>query len=196
MPANSDASGEQLIWLASTIGEWSQKNFGNQAGDGLLLGRIAPVLGIVEEVGELLEGTDTGNLQDIRDAIADTGIYLLDYISRSAQNYVELNGLLDTFLEDMTEENATSSDDDNLDTLVRALGHLCHVELKRVQGIRGYSEDDKYSQERLIAVRSIVYWFRRLCKRMGINWIAEISRTYKDVIQYRNWRTSSLDGRA
>lgn len=82
--------------IQKQVGEWSRQNFGDQISKQTLaeLGSIAPLLGIVEEVGELthavlkrhqgIRGFDDDKVyEEARDdAIGDILIYLCDFCSR------------------------------------------------------------------------------------------------------------------
>lgn len=41
---------ERIATAVQEIAQWSKDNFGEQEGDGLKLGRVAPLLGIFEEI--------------------------------------------------------------------------------------------------------------------------------------------------
>lgn len=72
--------------LQDQVGKWSRKNFGDQPADN-------PMLGVVEEVGELahavlkarqgIRGTAAGHNAAIADAVGDLIIYLADFCGRS-----------------------------------------------------------------------------------------------------------------
>lgn len=138
--------------IQKEIGEWSQKNFGDQksnvaaintSNDGLLpvpLGHLAPLLGIVEELGEFTTGRVREDHEEMRDALGDMFIYFCDFTYRSTA--------------DASLEIAYGHAEDVIMTLALTkggyaypmrhlaimLGELCHVTLKTHQGIRKFKD--------------------------------------------------------
>ena len=120
--------------IQTQIGTWSSRNFkGQVAKHGVLesvaMGCMAPLLGLVEESGELAEATTK---EDALDAFGDIGVYLCDYCSRAG---------LDLF--DVVEHTGVDPK--------HYIGHptggitvgvalLCRAHLKQAQGIRGFDD--------------------------------------------------------
>lgn len=65
-----------LSSLQADVGAWSRENFGDQP-------RVLPLLGICEELGEYCAANSA---DDELDALADIGIFMLDFCSRSSIN--------------------------------------------------------------------------------------------------------------
>ena len=107
------------------VSDWSQRNFGNQcskAKPNLCLDSIAPLLGIVEEVGELahvtlkyhqgIRGFDPLKYSlDRNDSVADILIYLCDYASREGINLQ--NVLNDTWEKIVSKRDWKENPEDN-----------------------------------------------------------------------------------
>ena len=86
---------KSLSEIQGEVGAWSKQNFGDQD-------PINPLLGVVEEVGELchavLKSRQRIRLMDIedeKDAIGDVLIYLLDYCHR--RNFAAISILNETW---------------------------------------------------------------------------------------------------
>jgi len=89
-------SEKSLALIQSEVAKWSRVNFGDQVSKATdqVLGSLSPLLGLVEEVGELSHVTlkhhqgirgydDEQKYQEERDdAVGDILIYLCDYASR------------------------------------------------------------------------------------------------------------------
>lgn len=85
-----------LSEIQSEIGEWSRRNFGEQKSKATeqYLGSLAPLMGVAEEVGELMHVVlkrhqgirgydDDGKfIAERNDAIADILVYLCDFACR------------------------------------------------------------------------------------------------------------------
>lgn len=124
-----------FVNLQLEVYKWSLANFGEQVSKatGATLGSLSPLLGIGEELGELIDAeTD----EQREDALADTIIYFLDYTTRER---VDLGKLF-----------AREQRYDFFETISvhKAYFQLLHVVLKRHQGIRGYEVTEKYVEER------------------------------------------------
>ena len=106
--------------IQNEISRWSEKNFGSQeskAYPNLVLGSLAPLLGVVEEVGELCHATlkyhqgirGYDNLEYYRnerdDAVGDIMVYLCDYASREG---IDLQQILnDVWQQEVSKRNWT-----------------------------------------------------------------------------------------
>lgn len=101
-----DSDGKfRLHYLQMEVGQWSRDNFGRQPSTN-------PLLGIVEEVGELSHAHLKG-LQGIRhdseeirekkrDAVADILIYLCDYCEREN---IDLEGTVNVVWREVSKRN-------------------------------------------------------------------------------------------
>jgi NTP pyrophosphatase (non-canonical NTP hydrolase) len=122
---------KRLNELVKEVGEWSAANFGdNGMGE---FKHFRPLAGIVEEYGEWL---DSETLEDELDAIADMGIYLLDFCYQTGTE------LTDMEMSDEYQDEYPGSVD-----VGTCLGKLNRICLKRVQKIRGYDNPEFYRKE-------------------------------------------------
>jgi len=152
--------------LKNAVGQWSAANFGSQKG----LGCLAPLLGIAEEAGEWFSAETLGD-QD--DAIGDSCIFLMDYCYRAGVD-----------LSDMPLEgiDVTSGDVG----LTAAIGRLCHVQLKRIQRIRGMEDTDAFEVARYNAVGNLIDELDRLCYPHSRAF--EIAKeVWQSVVSRRKW---------
>lgn len=105
--------------------EWSLKNFGIQPPH-------RPLLGIIEELGELEEAWLDDNKEEVADAIGDVAVYMLDYCGKRKWSFKEL-----------WDERAQAGYQAEVDistgdiNVVPFIKRLSHSQLKGEQGIRG-----------------------------------------------------------
>lgn len=191
---------KDLMELSKEIGEWSTQNFGEQESKltpGHTLGSVAPFLGIVEELGELLSAE---TIPEMIDAISDCGIYSLDYLYREKSEHIdnierglpkqhsqehlfcsttELKDTLEDLMsEDLEEvvEKATEFTGTRMSILI---GELSHVILKGHQGIRGYDVKRKYTSERDELMEEIFQCLDSLCEYLSIVTFVKNGQTIK-----------------
>ena len=137
------------------VGEWARKNFGKP-------GEMSdPILGIVEEIGELqdvgaCDSIEKANL--MRDAIGDVMVFMADYCSRfdaaiDARSGVDV-GDGNLFLEKVIQEANYYYGRLQIDIL-SAAGRTCHAQLKMGQGVRG-SENHVVAMRRSLV--EVVCW--------------------------------------
>lgn len=183
------------------IGHWSLENFGNQdtpylavsqagtvrrnqprgpedaPGDllpdsSVALDSLAPLLGMVEELGEL---ADAATELDTEDACADIGIYLCDYLCRMDMVW-PTNPVLDT-------------NKDPLQGMVSAVGKLAHATLKRHQRIRGMHSPQDYRKAVADAVRELVYYLKvYTAKATNTTLLEAMNQTWNKIVSKRDWR--------
>jgi len=175
---------EQLITAIKEIGAWSKENFGDQEGDGLKLGRIAPFLGIIEEVGELSRSSDYG---DLKDAAGDMSILITSYLMRTGWPAEEIAKIYSNACRPLALPN--------LQSVVLTLAELCHTELKRVQGIRGMDDPETYAIRQRGNVAYLVSWLHTNFSRWGsqdtpLTVLIEVWQR----VRQRNWKVNKLNG--
>ncbi len=169
---------EELVEIVKQIGDWSRENFGDQSGDGLILDRIAPLLGVVEEGMEaILARSET----DIVDAVADILIFLSDYVVRSGFP-------IDEFVDILITPPKTRSIN-----FTCVAGRMCAAELKRVQGIRNGRDDSWYRGQQRIAISGLVAWCHSMLP-LGCKRLVECFRSTWQEVKKRNWREFKKDG--
>lgn len=106
--------------VSEEVAEWSIEQFGEQD-------PLNCLAGASEELGELVEARELGDIEEQKDAVADIFIYLCDYAYRSDVEYVpnELSGTPGRIHAAKQIENITSD-----------LGRLHRAQLKNKQEIR------------------------------------------------------------
>lgn len=190
--------------LQSLVAEWSRDNFGDQSskasfidclfdhghrptatgkGDyGIPLGSLAPLLGIGEEIGELANAKDR---DELKDAYADILIYACDFGAREGV----------VFDEAFLKPTPTASGG-VMALLHYRYGCLCHVVLKRHQGIRGFDDEDFYVEKRNEALNGFLCQLSFNCGVLlgGENTLLTIANeTFDKIVSKRNWKSKSVD---
>lgn len=176
---------KSLVQIQTEVGKWSLANFGDQeskAVPGLFLGPLAPLLGVVEELGELAEASTD---EDIMDACGDVMIYLCDYATREG---FRLHGI--TVKYTLVLRGAP------LEQLLKWAGRLCHTTLKYHQGIRDLGSRMVYAEQRDVCVAYIIGFLRNyLILRFGKPCLEEAMTTaWTRVVKKRNWVENPQDG--
>lgn len=162
------------------VADWSFANFGTQVSKitGAELGSLAPLLGLFEEYAELIKATEQEDDEEIRDALGDIGVYLCDFCSRD-------QALLPIVYPFAIEETT--------DRLLYSLGELCHVVLKHHQGIRGYDNLHKYTQQRGIFIRRLLVALNARCLNDFNETFDAIVETTWTKVKQRNWAKHQVD---
>ncbi len=166
-----------LSEIQQEVGLWSEANFGNQRSKtvGVALRELAPLLGIVEEVGEFNEAINNGDTSEMEDAIGDMLVYLCDYTYRSGCT--------------LEDEFPTIGISQHL-TLPCTVGRLCHCVLKRHQGIRQFAESSYFQERRKVAINDFLVAVNHCCQGSIKSTPMEIlNRTWKKVSK-RDWKAS------
>lgn len=193
------------------VGEWNILNFGNQETPHIKLvdidalrfeirtrlgatgaesrfmvaelGSLAPLMGMMEELGELYEADALRDPADAQDATGDIGIYLCDYCCREGINFPSKPVL------------AEVGRYDPLSGMVIYLGRLYHCTLKRHQGIRGMAFDGLYHQTRDGAVNGFAWHLHKYAHvAKDINLLTILNMTWHKVVKKRDWRTDPNEG--
>lgn len=187
--------------LQQEIGQWAAENFGKNVSkmrkreqrEGalgmietptrLVLDELAPLMGMMEELGEMFE---EGTEADVKDAFADILVYLCDYCHRS--QIVLLECIIETEEGEAWQNTAAA--------IVAALGDLFHIELKAHQGIRGFDDRNYYTARKRVAIGSL-YWVMQ--KYAEANYpdttlLAILNETWEKVVSKRNWKKDATTG--
>ena len=219
-----DAAKDSWTLLTKQIPQWSKENFGDQKG----INHIAPLLGIGEEIGELIFAVDQLNAyylsdakddehqkenmearrHEVEDALADIMIYFIDtlgrlgiivhpaFVSMSVRNDIQ------TILWDAITDHCEVSSalhpggisipirmgNSILRSLSRSYGELCHVLLKRHQGIRGYEVDSYFYEE---IGKAISGFFQVLClfsAAINVDLVSLTHEVWDSIVSKRNWK--------
>jgi NTP pyrophosphatase (non-canonical NTP hydrolase) len=151
--------------LCAEVGEWSQRNFGDQLPH-------RPLLGIIEELTELSDAYTMLDRGQILDAVGDVTIYLADYYHRRGWDLVEP-------WEKYTK--SASAMDITTNGLIR---NFSHSHLKGEQGIRGGSEvHDAVLRE---TTTRLFMFLSRICKACDVNYQLIVLQTWMRVSK-RDW---------
>jgi len=201
---------KSLEEIQKEVGEWSRENFGEQRSKHntvmyivsnksgvfgsnehpLYLGSLAPLLGIVEEIGELAAATEAGDMAEMKDAVGDILIYLCDYTSREA---TELNSDILGLAEDIVTDAEDDPERVRMNPflgLSQAAGRLCHATLKWHQGIRGFDDPEKYRAARDAAIARLLVPLSLYVSIYlpGDSLIKLLNNVWENEVKKRNWR--------
>lgn len=184
----ADDINRRLRVLQHEIRNWSETNFGqnvSKTDDHVCLDGVGSLLGVVEELGEYLEGE---GMLPLTDALADITIYLCDYAART-DTRIEVTAeqikpaAMETILGRLGVKNPKTAYTMQLAILI---GKLAHINLKRHQGIRGYEHKPKFDAENKQLVSEI---FIVLSQVSSFHVLPLAERTWEKVKQ-RNWKTN------
>ncbi len=131
-----------------------------------------PLLGLVEEAGELAEADSKRDLAAIGDALADIMIFALDYCSGMGWD-----------AGDMWAVNAPAPQAGFIGILV-SLGKLCHAHLKQAQGIRVSEDHEKAARKALEALFS--------CLRLKDASLVERTLQTWQTVKKRDWKANPV----
>jgi hypothetical protein len=195
--------------IQAQVGAWSVANFGRQEtphlnafqrgtmlhdtarakGDapGRTLGPVAvaldglaPLMGIMEEVGELFGSKEPA---DRNDAIGDIAVYLCDYCCRECIQWpirIEL-----TPVEKM----------DPVTGLVVYLGRLYWCHLKRLQRIRGMHQPVIFRSARLGALHGFIWHLEEMAREeSNTDLLTLLNKTWNNVVKKRDWNANAANG--
>lgn len=156
---------------------WAVQNFGASKSWRSVM---EPVMGITEELGELVEAHHVRcNLHQVKDAFGDTLIYMLDLCSR-----------LDVRISDLWQESVptpgASVNEQFYAHLLIQVGRLNHACLKSVQEIRRNEDHMANAQEAATALLGLL---RAFSFSSGIDlWGDCLSPTWENIVKKRDWR--------
>jgi len=174
---------EILQTLQNEQAVWSEKNFGEQP-------PTAPLLGLIEEVGELAhavlkrnQGIRTGenHIEQMKDAIGDIVIYAADYATRQGFQLDAAYGLLVGF-EDMRNFRDDAGTDAFVFSISLSLGRLCKYHSARVN--LGKAETIELQTSYMGA---LLVQLKRLCDREDLRLDKIIEETWAQV-KRRDWK--------
>jgi len=196
---------KQYDALQREVGPWSVANFGDQESPFFLLkmepfppdwkvnhpmpptmvcmGSLAPLMGIVEELGELAETKVTADLED---ALGDVFVYLCDYCHREG------------FTLPIGRHLKFQLEPPNLDAfagMIAYIGKLYHGCLKRHQGIRGFDNDETWEAHRNYCVAMLLVYMQKFAdETLNERLLVIANKTWTNVVQKRDWKKSPTDG--
>lgn len=158
---------------------WIEHNFG----PGL---PHQPLLGMIEELGEMCGHLTHWDVAEIRDALADFVIFCADYCTKRGWNYGEIwpfqNGVT---------VGASKDIEKNLLEAFRFTAHAAHHQLKTEQGIRGGAA--KHEQEGIRAIQSAIFNLETIAKHFGWT-LMEIVEPVWAKVRQRDFKKNSVTG--
>lgn len=189
--------------IKTEVGAWSLKNFGVQKSKSAcqtvehpeggpmliqpVLGSLAPLLGIGEELGELVMAGADSDLQE--DAVADIMVYSCDYAEREDIAHMPFGArAMPIEVQDQHKEA--------LEGMWLFYGKLLHATLKNHQGIRGFDDCNFYKEQRDQALNGLLHY---LCGYVG-NYlpgktpIMLLNETWNKVVSKRDWTEDAKTG--
>lgn len=149
---------------------WQQHNFPNRTA-------WEPLVGMVEEVGELVESesTDRG-IVEILDAVGDVGIYMADYCNAKGYN-------MDTLWETAKEPTYGITVNPLASASIH-MGRVCHAHLKEHQNIRVHENHPAANRE---ALSRLMIDLDRVCVTYLTTFELVVEITWAKVSK-RDWR--------
>ncbi len=158
-----------LNTLQQEVADWAARNFPSAKPH-------LPLLGIVEELGELYEARDAAQMKD---AIGDVTVF--------AAHYCALNGL------SLAEAISTATPVQDPADAYLWLGRLAHSHLKLEEGIRGTPEQHRAAKQN--ALGQIVACLVRMAPATGACYREIVERVWSEVKQ-RDWQADRVNGGA
>ncbi len=151
---------------------WNLKNFDKHD-------PTQPLIGIVEEIGELFEAFDEQDKDGAQDACGDIMVFLAYYCG--------MNGL--QLMQCVSKHQAPSSwramsATSVLEQLPKTLGHLAHAHLKMSQGIRN---NEDHNNTKMNSVGAIVALLKVLMEYQSDDLTDVVGRIWGEV-KMRDWK--------
>ena len=173
---------EVLATLQAEAATWTKRNFPNQPA-------YHPLLGVVEEIGEMLEAKHAGNEAGVRDAFADVIIFVSNLCTHHDLSIARLwSGRFSSFpLLLPTDQPPGKTVVPAFDSLIIAAARVAHHRLKYEQKIRGNSHDHLHKManalELLLACVDVLM--------PGVVHVA--FKIWREEVQPRNWRSEAKE---
>lgn len=175
--------------IQSEVGEWSRNNFGAQCSKlyGVDLHEIAPLLGVSEEIGELVSSSTR---EQELDAIGDIMVYLCDFSARFGIQAIVATP------EQLGEQDALDFNEDPLSGIIICAGRLTHVILKTHQGIREFTSVEYAKEQATKHLSELLYCVSLYCTMYLYPMNAEVilNNVWTQTVSKRNWKTNPSNG--
>jgi hypothetical protein len=163
-----------LKQLQSETKLWAEHNFGNVN----KTYAYHPLLGMIEEMGELEIALDAESSLEIQDAIGDVIIYMADYCNRMQFNLEVISNIpLNRF--------PIASE------ILPIIGRICHGQLKLEQNIRGSAAAHIVDIHECLCY--IIHWLNCICLSSDWNFLNIVRDVWESVHQ-RDWKRNAEDG--
>lgn len=148
-----------------------------------------PMLGMLEELGELIDSVDEWDVKEIRDALADAVIFCADYCTKRGWDFDKLYPTPDNL--GGARIMASRDVDRSLRVAFRELARAAHHQLKTEQAIRGTPE--KHEQAGANAIRSALVQLESIAAHFGWT-LMEITGPVWAKVKQRDFKKDSLTG--
>lgn len=163
-----------LAKFQDEVGIWSRRNFGDQPA-------YRPLLGMVEELGELYEADDASDFSAMLDSIGDLMVFMADFCHRRGLS-----------LSEIVEAAEEPSVDFSESALMKAVGRVCHAQLKLEQGIR---TDKDHVGDMKKALSQVVTALCMWADLIDSN-VAQATLAAWSIVSKRNWAADPSKGAA
>jgi hypothetical protein len=158
---------------------WVAHNFG--------IGKpYQPLLGMLEECGELVDAINEWNVAEIRDALGDAVVFCADICTKRGWDFGKLwpfqSGIIVGPSKDLEK---------NLLRAFRALAKAAHHQLKSEQGIRG--DLTKHEQEGARAIQDALFNLETIAKHFGWT-LMEVTGPVWAKVKQRDFKKDAATG--
>lgn len=150
---------------------WSERNFGKQHAR-------YPLIGILEELGELGVAFNKDDRPEVLDAVGDVGIYALDFCGKKGWS-------LSDFWEARKWFDAEEDHSWHTMHIFQLTKKLAHHQLKGEQGIRGGAEH--HDEQMKITLCALMWAMGNICENhLGTSFLEVINKVWAKV-RLRDW---------
>ena len=150
-----------------------------------------PLLGMVEEIGELLENIDTWNVAEIKDALADATVFAADYATKKGWDFGKIFPLAENLGGIQVMPPPSRDLQVELRWAVRQVAKVAHHQLKSEQNIRGSKA--KHEEEGARALQQFLVQLEGLAGHFG--WaLMEITGPVWARVRKRDFKKNALTG--
>ncbi len=175
---------QQVVFskLVTEVYEWSYSNFGEQPS-------YRPLLGLTEEMGELLEALAHDDRAKIEDAIGDIAVFAMDYAAREKLDMSALDQA-DYLSSQVAINGLLSGPKDLILETVKYLGKINHAHLKSEQKIR-VSEDHRLNKQTYL--HKVIQAMYALADMIGSDYAGIVNGTWAEVSKLQ-WKKNAVNG--
>lgn len=161
--------------IQNEIEQWAGRNFPDTP-------IHRPVLGMVEELGELIDADLKGSEVECKDAVGDFAVYAMHYCVLRNWRYDEV---IDKHAKPDARDIAPWF------MILKEGGELCHSQLKWEQNIRGTAES--HEQAAKTALANLTFAVNRYCNMRRWKFEDIVKMTW-ETVKKRDWQKHQKDG--
>lgn len=167
---------EMLEILQAEAAAWTLRNFPDQPA-------YHPLLGMVEELGELLEAVEAANFGAVHDAFADILIFAANLCTHCDLSVATIwENRLDALPPTHAVAPVSLAPSPAIPALTIAMGKVAHHRLKYEQGIRGNAQDHLNGLANALAHLFVAV------DALLPNVVPVAFKVWREEVQPRNWR--------